>query len=267
MTMKRCTAISLALIALTSLRALGETPLGGILEHVYVPAGAANERVRVAPPKANAAVHLVTESELLDRLEKELTKQFNIDGELRLNFGRPWQPIRMASDDWQVSFPELPIGGLSKSFLVRVQISAVERVWFDQQMVVQAQLWKPALVATRRLERGQPLDRAAAEVQTLDVLRERAALIPATTKIEDQEVLQTVTEGRPLTCKDVAAAPLVRKGAVVEVVAGDGTMSITMKGLALGTGGMGDAITIRNMDTRKDFQARVVNRNSVRVTF
>jgi flagella basal body P-ring formation protein FlgA len=60
---------------------------------------------------------------------------------------------------------------------------------------------------------------------------------------------------------------MVRKGAVVEVVAGDGSMSITMKGLAMGTGGVGDAITIRNMDTRKDFPARVVNRNSVRVTF
>ena len=76
-----------------------------------------------------------------------------------------------------------------------------------------------------------------------------------------------MVEGRPLTCKDIALAPMVRKGAVVEVVAGDGNLSISMKGLAMGTGGMGDSITIRNLDTRKDFQARVVNRNSVRVAF
>jgi len=267
MTMNRCTAVAFALALLTSVRAFGAEPLGGILERIYVPPDSIAERARLAPPVAQTAVHLVTENEVLGRLEKELAKHFNADGELRLSFGRAWQPIRVPAEDWQISLPELPIGGVSKSFLVRMRINAGERAWFDQQVVVQAQLWKPVLVATRRLERGQPLDSSAAEVQTLDVLRERFALIPATTRLEDQEVLQTVGEGRPLTCKDLALAPLVRKGAVVEVVAGDGSMSITMKGLALSTGGMGEAITIRNMDTRKDFQARVVKRNSVRVTF
>jgi flagella basal body P-ring formation protein FlgA len=267
MIMKPLAAFSCALALFIAGRAAAQDSLGRILDRVYVPPGTSDDRVRLAPPSPKATVHLVTENELLARLEAALTKQFNPDGELRISLGRPWQAIRVPSDDWQVSMPELPIGGLSKNFLVRVRISAGERAWYDQQMVVQAQLWKPVLVATRRLERGQPLDRSSAEVQTLDVLRERVAPIPADTKLEDQEVLQTVMEGRPLTGKDIATAPMVRKGAVVEVVAGDGKLSISMKGMAMGTGAIGDAITIRNMDTRKDFQARVVNRNSVRVSF
>ncbi len=265
--MKRLAVLSFSLVLLAGLRASGADALGGILERVYIPQGTTSERVRVAPPASKTAAHLVTENEVLGRLEKELAKQFNADGELRLSFGRPWQSIRVPAEDWQISMPELPMGGLSKSFLVRLRISAGERAWFDQQVVVQAQLWRPVLVSTRRLERGQPLDRSAAEVQTLDVLRERIAPIPATTELENQEVLQTVIEGRPLTFKDIAAAPMVRKGAVVEVVAGDGSMVISMKALAMGTGTVGEAITVRNMDTRKDFQARVVNRNSVRVSF
>ncbi|MEA3213586.1 MAG: flagellar basal body P-ring formation protein FlgA [Chthoniobacter sp.] len=267
MTLPRLTAVSFTLALLASIPAFGEDSLGSILDGVYLPPGGVTERVRLAPPAAKSAVHLVTENELLGCLEKELSKHYNPDGELRLSLGRPWQAIRVPSEDWQVTLPELPIGGLSKSFLVRVRISAGERAWFDQQVVVQAQLWKPVLVATRRLERGQALDRSAAEVQTLDVLRERLVPIPANTRLEDQEVLQTVVEGRPITSRDVATAPMVRKGAVVEVMAGDGNLSITMKGLAMSTGSLGDAITIRNMDTRKDFQARVVNRNSVRVSF
>lgn len=267
MIMKRLAVVSAALVLLTSTRAFSADPLKGILERPYIPQGDNTGRARLAPPAAKASAHLVMENELLDRLGKELTGHFNPEGELRLTFGRPWQPFRVPSEDWEVTLPELPIGGLSKSFLLRVRVSSGERVWFDQQMIVQAQLWKPVLVATRRLERGQPLDASAAEVQMLDVLRERLTPISATTKLEDQEVVQTVVEGRPISCKDIAPAPMVRKGAVVEVVAGDGNMSITMKGLAMGTGGAGDAITIRNMDTRKDFQARVVNRNSVRVTF
>jgi len=265
--MKRLTLVFVALIQLTSARGFGEDPLKGILERAYVPQGDNNGRVRPAPPAAKPTTYLVTENELIERLGKELTSHFNTDGELRLSFGRPWQPFRVPSEDWELILPEFPIGGLSKSFLVRVRISSAERVWFDQQLVVQAQLWKPVLVATRRLERGQPLDASAAEVQTLDVLRERLTPIAATTRLEDQEVVQTVVEGRPINSKDVAPAPMVRKGAVVEVVAGDGSMAITMKGLAMGSGAAGDAITIRNMDTRKDFPARVVNRNSVRVSF
>jgi len=267
MIMKPATSILGALAIFMGAQAFGEDALGGILDRVYVPPSAGSDRLRLAPPAAKPAVHTVTEAEVLGRLEKELGQQFNVDGELRLSFGRPWQAFRVPSENWQISVPELPMGGLSKSMLVRVKISAADRVWSDQQLILQAQLWKPVLVATRRLERGQSLDATAAEVQTQDVLRERVALVSTATKLEDHEVLQSVAEGRLLTCKDIALAPLVRKGAVVEVVAGDGKMSISMKGMAMGTGGKGDAVTIRNMDTRKDFQARVVDRNSVRVTF
>lgn len=265
--MKRLPVFSAAVALLMVSRASSEDSFGRILEHVYLPETRPTDRGRIAPPAAREGMHVVSESELLARLEAELAQRFNADGELRLSFGRPWQPIRIPSDAWQITMPELPLGGLSKSFLIRVRINAGERAWFDQQMVVQAQLWKPVLVATRRLERGQSLESSAADVQTRDVLRERVAPLPATTVLNEQEVLQTVPEGRPLTGKDIGLAPMVRKGALVEVRAGDGTLSISMKGQAMGTGGMGEAITIRNLDTRKDFQARIVSRNSVRVTF
>jgi flagellar basal body P-ring formation protein FlgA len=267
MIMKHLAPMTCAFLLLATARSPGEDSFGRLLEPAYVPDGGSNGRARVAPPSMKGAAPLITANELLDRLKTELVKQCPVDGELRLSFDRPWQTIRVPSDDWQVTLPELPIGGLSKAFLLRVRITVGERAWFDQSLVVQAQLWRPVLVATRRLERGQTLDATAAEVQPMDVLRERITPVSATTRLEDQEVLQNVVEGRPLTVKDIAAAPLVRKGSVVEVIAGDAGMAITMKGLAMGTGGAGDAITIRNMDTHKDFSARVVSRNSVHVSF
>jgi len=267
MTMKFLTPIGCVLLFLSAGPAPCQDALGSILAPAYVPENDFAGRARIAPPSMKGAASIVTANELLDHIKDELTKHCSIDGELRLSFDRPWQTIRVPSEDWQVTLPELPIGGLSKAFLLRVRIVAGDRAWFDQSLVVQAQLWKPVLVATRRLERGQTLDATAAEVQPMDILRERVTPISATTKLEDQEVLQSVAEGHPLTVKDVAAAPLVRKGSVVEVVAGDAAMSLTMKGLAMETGGAGDAIIIRNMDTHKDFPARVVSRNSVRVSF
>jgi len=267
MTMKSLTPIGCVLLFLTAVPAPCQDTLGRILEPAYVPDNDSTGRGRVAPPSMKGGTSTVTAGELLDRVKAELLKQCPADGELRLNFDLPWQNIRVPTEDWQVTLPEPPLGGLSKAFFLRVRITVDGRAWFDQSLVVRAQLWKPVLVATRRLERGQTLDATAAEVQTMDVLQERTPPIPATTRLEEQEVEQPVLAGRPLTVKDVAAAPLVRKGSVVDVVAGDATMSVTMKGLAMGTGGAGDEITIRNMDTRKDFPARVVSRNNVRVSF
>lgn len=263
--MKQFFAITLACSLISGASAFGANPLGSILEPVQAPSGQGS--TRAASPEAKTPPHSITESDLIDRLQGELVKAFNLDGELRLTFGRQWHPVRVPSSDWQISLPDLPIGGLSKSFILRVRINAGDRIWFDQQLVMQAQLWKQVYVASRRLERGQAMDTTSAEIQVTDVLRERLTPLSPTTKLEDCEILQTVVEGRPLTAKDVAPIPYVRKGAIVDVTAGDGSMSINMKGTAMGTGSQGDVITVRNMDTRKDFRARIVDRNSVRVTF
>jgi flagella basal body P-ring formation protein FlgA len=148
-----------------------------------------------------------------------------------------------------------------------VRVIASERVWFDQQVLVEAQWWKPALVATRKVENGQALDPSAVQTQTIDVLREWQMPVPADIVLEDQIVLQNLSEGKVLTWKDIEPMPMVRKGATVDVVLNEGGMSISMKGLAMSTGGMGDAIMVRNQDTHKDFPARVVSRNTVRVSF
>ncbi len=241
--------------------------LGSILDRVYLPeAGQTGGKLRAEAP-AKASTMIVSEGALLDRISAELTKALNPEGELRLSFGRAWQPIRVPSEDWEVVLPELPIGGISKSFLLRVQIQSGGRAWFDRSVVIHAQLWKQVFVSTRRLSRGQQLDETSAQLQVLDVLRDRLSPIAANSRLEELEVLQAVAERSPLTTKDVATSPMVRKGAIVEVIAGDGPISISMKGMAMAGGSQGDLISIRNMDTRKDFRARVVGRNSVQVTF
>jgi len=51
------------------------------------------------------------------------------------------------------------------------------------------------------------------------------------------------------------------------VIVSEGSLNITMKGLALGTAGAGEMVSIRNPDSRKDFQAKVVGINTVQVKF
>ena len=245
--------------------AYADDPLGRILEKPYIPAEDSAMRTRAEARKVS--VHTITEGEFLAQMEKDLVRQLNLDGKVTLTLGRYWPGIRVPSETWKMEIPELPIKGLSRSFLLRVRIVANERVWFDQQVLVEAQWWKPALVAARKVENGQALDPSAVQTQTIDVLREWQLPVPADIVLEDQVVLQNLSEGKVLTWKDIEPMPMVRKGATVDVVLSEGGMSISMKGLAMNTGGMGDAIMVRNQDTHKDFPARVVSRNTVRVSF
>ena len=70
-----------------------------------------------------------------------------------------------------------------------------------------------------------------------------------------------------LTWRDITRRPLVRKGNLVEVSAGDGQLLITMKALAMENGAQGDTVTVRNPVSRKDFAAMVVDENRVQVRF
>ena len=264
--MKRIASIIVAAGLLAGERAGAEDALNRILEKPYIPEADVTEAGEKAAAR-RVMVHTITEGELLAQIEKELVRQLGLDGKVSLSLGRSWAGIRAPADSWKVEIPELPIRGLARSFLLRVRITANERTWFDQQVLLEAQWWKPALTVVRKVECGQSLDPSAVQTQTIDVLRERQLPVPADIVLEDQEVLQNLSEGKILTWKDIQPMPMVRKGATVDVVVNEGGMSISMKGLAMNTGGMGDAIMVRNQDTRKDFPARVVSRNTVRVSF
>lgn len=264
--MKRFTTIILAAGLLAGGRAGADDVLNRILAKPYIP----EEDTTDAHAKASSrrvATHTITEAEFLAQIEKELVRQLSLDGKVSVTLGRFWPGIRVPAEAWKVEIPELPIKGLSRSFLLRVRVVANDRTWFDQQVLVEAQWWKPALRVVRKIESGQSMDPSAVRTETIDVLSEPQTPVAADIVLEDQEVLQSLSDGKVLTWKDIAPMPMVRKGAKVNVVVSEGGMSISMKGIAMNTGGMGDAIMVRNQDTLKDFPARVVSRNTVRVTF
>ena len=58
-----------------------------------------------------------------------------------------------------------------------------------------------------------------------------------------------------------------KTGQLVDVVVAEGALSISMKGISLGNGGAGEMVSVRNIDSRKEFSAKVININTVQVKF
>ena len=58
---------------------------------------------------------------------------------------------------------------------------------------------------------------------------------------------------------------LVKKGSLVDVFASGNGIYLTMKGVALEDGVEGEQVRIRNLSSEKEFHAKVLNANSVKV--
>ena len=257
-------AILLPIAAAVSLQA---ADLGGITAPLAnAPVNPVAASFQKSEPPAPAVVTspgmvMIGEREILDALQRELTARYSLEGDLKLSLSQEWKPLELRNGrDWKLVIDQAPLGGLSSRSQVRFQVGS----W---QEILRASLWRPVWVATRRLDRGAAPDASSCGLKNIDTLAENLSYVPADTDLSIYEMAQGVGQDRPLTSRDLSLRPLVRKNQLVDVIVSEGSLNITMKGLALGTAGAGEMVGIRNPDSRKDFQAKVVGINTVQVKF
>ena len=161
---------------------------------------------------------------------------------------------------------EFPVNGLNPSMLVRFELRSDRESFGSWQVTVNSRVLRDVWVTRQPVNAGAMFDPAVLESRRVDLFRERDALPAAA---GDQTFLFTrgVNTGRVVTWRDIARRPLVRKGDMVEVSAAEGNLSITMKAIALQSGDQGEAVTLRNLESRKDFTAFVIDENHAQVRF
>ena len=223
--------------------------------------------VRVAASRAPTASHILGAEAFVAEAEKELSAHLSLRGELKLTLAQPWKALKLPVADFAVAISEIPAGGINGTFLLRAKITSGGELVGDVQVSLRAQLWQEVWTAASRLDRGQALDRSLLTTSKADVLREGQPQLLAEIDPTTLEVAQTVNAGRPLTRRDVIERPLVRRGQVVEVVARQGMLAISMKALALESGAKGELIKLRNLESRKEFRGQILNENKVQVHF
>jgi flagella basal body P-ring formation protein FlgA len=154
----------------------------------------------------------------------------------------------------------------TETVYLRCSLLADGVVASDVTLTLRASLWRDAWFAREPLAVGTAFDRQALDLRRVDCLRERNAL-PATVGDDSFIFSRPVQADRVVTWQDVARRPLVRKGDIVDVVASEGGLEVTMKAQATENGIRGDMVTVRNMDTRKDISGLVVAEDRVEVRF
>ncbi|MEI6035182.1 MAG: flagellar basal body P-ring formation chaperone FlgA [Verrucomicrobiae bacterium] len=256
------TTLHILLLAATS-AALQANDLASILAPLTRPAASQS------PGEAPAATRAqISEADLTAALTAELKSHLSLDGDLRLSLTQPWVPPSVpANAAWEVRILQTPSTGLASTALVRFRVdSAGERVG-EWQVVVRAQLLRSVWSASSRVGHRQSLSSSNCQAVQVDVLREKQAPVPADTDLASYEATQSLSPNQLLTWKDISPRQAIRKGQVVEVLASEGAMNITMKGTAMTGGGVGQDIIVRNLDSRRDISARVMDSSKARVNF
>ncbi|MBX3738113.1 MAG: flagellar basal body P-ring formation protein FlgA [Candidatus Didemnitutus sp.] len=220
--------------------------------------------LRADEPAATVAMPLSQEN-FTAALTRDLSAHFNLEGDLQLEFIRPWTSPDRVARDWQIQISEYP-SVAATSMLLRCRILADGQSLGETTLTLRAALWRDAWVARQPISNNTPFDASILETRRVDLLRERDAL-PAAVGDHSFNFVRGIQAGRLLTWRDIARRPLVKKGELVEVSAADGMLVVTMKALAMQNGAQGEVVTVRNLDSKKDFSAFVIDENRVQVRF
>jgi len=207
----------------------------------------------------------LAQDDFTSTLAADLTAHFSLDGELQMELGHAWSPPNRMARAWRVQimdYPTLP----SSSMLIRYRIVADGAVAADTTVMLRACLWRDVWVVHQPPGIGSVFDRSILEVRRVDTFRERD-VVPSSVGDSTFIFLRSVQAGHFLTWHDIGRRPLVRKGDLVDVTANEGALSLSMKALAMQNGAQGEAVTVRNLDSRKEFTAVVVDENHVQIRF
>ena len=99
----------------------------------------------------------------------------------------------------------------------------------------------------------------------VDVLKQHANTVQANANLASFETSSSIRANSPLKWNNLTKVTLINKGKVIDVFASGNGIFVTMKGLALEDGVEGSFVKVRNLSSDKEFHAKVLNENSVKV--
>jgi flagella basal body P-ring formation protein FlgA len=228
-----------------------------------------------AIPLAQGEVAEVTQAEgnvltidkLLPELVAGLIEKHNIEGDFRLTPRERWNPFYVPGGDWKVEVVESIPSRLASISIIQFKIYGGDRLLGVWKQSFKCQLFQDVLFSEDNLSRGLNVSESDFAARNVDVLQLRQRPVLAGELDGRQQLRQYLNPGTPLSWRHVASVPLVRRGEIIDVVAMEGALMISMKGKAIDDGADGDLIRVSNLSTNKKFQAQVIDDKKARVLF
>ncbi len=220
-----------------------------------------------APVKETISADAILASDVQDEIAAELAAQLRIAGDLTLVALRDLPDLSSYSQPFVVQLNDVPASLSRGNVLLRFQVENEKGVLGEWTIPFRAHLFSEVWYPRSHLRRGELATPSDFESRPVDLLAEPTAVPASLESLLRHEYARDIMPGKPLMWTDLIERSLVRKGDVVEVSAVNGLLAITMRAIARQDGGDGDLILLRNIDSSKEFSARVIGENRVEVIF
>ncbi len=195
--------------------------------------------------------------------------------------GTPWPAADLAVEEFSAtpSILTLPVGTLAFRTLNQTHAQYLGRKRLQVAVLVngreegrvtmsgQLKLFGEVVVAARRMNRHKLLGAEDLRPVRRDISQLDPDLLRAPEAAIGLRLKNSVQAGEPLSAAMVEAPPLVRRGSLVTIVAEGDRISISVPGELRGSGAKGEVVRVKNLMSRREIMAQVVDENTVRVTF
>ncbi len=208
---------------------------------------------------------LITKEDIEARIQLALSKRFGLRGDFQVEVTQ-WESARIQGN-WSLQLLQCSPDRPSSSAFVRFAVVTAAGKSSPVNVAIRCRHVQEIYIAGRALSRGDRIAADSLEKRKVDVFRQNVRVITGETNLEGYELMASVSPGSPVLWNHVNAIPLIRKGQEVDVFGNGKGIYITMKGLAMQDGGSGEYIKIRNVSSKQEFKAKVLNENSVKVSF
>ncbi len=162
-----------------------------------------------------------------------------------------------ASRQWQ---------GWGRSILGMV-IRVDGRVVKNMSIPVEVEALAEMVVALRPLERGETIGEGDVSLEKRDLASTTGRICRDTGEVIGKRARVLLRANMPVRADYLEKVPLVKYGQLVTIVADNGSIRVTAAGKTKGAGAEGDAVTVQNLASKKDVQARVIDSGTVAVDF
>jgi flagella basal body P-ring formation protein FlgA len=216
---------------------------------------------------AQAEGNVLTIDKLIPELAKGLVQKHNLKGDFRMTPRERWKPFYVPGGDWKVEVVESIPSRLASVSIIQFKVYASDKLIGVWKQAFKCQLFQDILYSGENMARGMSVSENNFAIRNVDILQLRHRPVLAGELQGRQLLRQYLNPGTPLSWRHVATIPLVRRGEIIDVVAMEGALTISMKGKAIDDGADGDLIRVANLSTSKKFQAQVIDDKKVRVLF
>jgi flagella basal body P-ring formation protein FlgA len=209
----------------------------------------------------------ITEGSLLTAIEEQMHAHLRPAGKITLTPIRALPDLSKHSEPYEVKLSRLP-GRLSKNTIyLSIQVENEEGVLGNWDIPFKPALYSEVWFAKRYLRERELAAASDFEARQVDLLYEPDAVVATLEVLQQHEYNRDIRPGQPLKWGDLAERSLVRKGQVVDVIAYQGMIGISMRAKAQQDGVRGEMVFLSNLESNKNFSGEVIGEGRVQVTF